>query len=43
MTDAKRGFWVQGELTPFAGFQDTGSGVRAAGEARRAKALTNCS
>ena len=34
MTDAKRGFWVQGELTPFAGFQDTGSGVRAAGEAR---------
>ncbi|MBV0891957.1 BamA/TamA family outer membrane protein [Paracoccus sp. Z118] len=33
-TDAKRGFWLQGELTPFTGFDETGSGVRALGEGR---------
>ncbi len=34
MTDARRGFWLQGELTPFTGFEDTGSGARAVAEGR---------
>ncbi|WP_299362341.1 autotransporter assembly complex family protein [uncultured Paracoccus sp.] len=34
-TDAKRGFWLSGEVTPFAGADDeTGSGLRVLGEGR---------
>ncbi|MDO5528231.1 MAG: autotransporter assembly complex family protein [Paracoccus sp. (in: a-proteobacteria)] len=33
-TDARDGFWLRGELTPFYGFGDTGSGLRAVGEGR---------
>lgn len=32
--DAKRGFYLYGEATPFAGFADTGSGARLVGEGR---------
>ncbi|TKW66803.1 MAG: outer membrane protein assembly factor [Paracoccus denitrificans] len=34
MKNAKRGFWLKGELTPFLGFNETGSGVRVTGEGR---------
>ncbi|MDP5306984.1 autotransporter assembly complex protein TamA [Paracoccus spongiarum] len=33
-TDAKRGFYLSAEATPFKGFEDTGSGVRLLGEGR---------
>lgn len=33
-TDAKRGFYLSAEATPFKGFDDTGSGVRILGEGR---------
>lgn len=33
-TDAKSGFWAKGELTPFIGRDDTGSGARLVGEGR---------
>ncbi|RJE83535.1 autotransporter assembly complex protein TamA [Paracoccus onubensis] len=32
--NAKRGFYLSAEVTPFKGFEETGSGVRALGEAR---------
>lgn len=32
--DAKRGFYLSGEVTPFLGLKGTGSGVRTLGEAR---------
>ncbi|WCR10772.1 outer membrane protein assembly factor [Paracoccus stylophorae] len=33
-TDAKRGFYLSGEATPFKGFDETGSGARLLGEGR---------
>lgn len=33
-TDAKRGYYLSGELTPFKGFEETGSGARALAEGR---------
>lgn len=33
-TDAKSGYWLQGEVTPFIGFGDTGSGAQIIGEGR---------
>src|SRR5699024_5220081 len=27
-TDAKKGYWLKGDLTPFLGLSETGSGVR---------------
>jgi translocation and assembly module TamA len=32
--NAKRGFYLEGDLVPFRGFEDTGSGVQAVGEGR---------
>lgn len=32
--NAKRGFYLSGEVQPFLGFEDTGSGVKALGEGR---------
>ncbi|WP_022708088.1 autotransporter assembly complex protein TamA [Paracoccus zeaxanthinifaciens] len=32
--NAKNGFWLQGDATPFYGFEDTDSGLRALGEGR---------
>ncbi|MBU2957207.1 autotransporter assembly complex family protein [Paracoccus sp. 1_MG-2023] len=32
--NAKRGFWLSGDATPFYGFEDTDSGLRALGEGR---------
>ena len=37
--DPKRGFWIDAELTPFQGFGDTGSGIRAKFDARGYKAV----
>ena len=34
MKSAKRGFWLSGSVTPFLGFNETGSGVRLTGEGR---------
>lgn len=34
MTDAKRGYWLSGELVPFYGFGETGSGAQIKAEAR---------
>ncbi|WBU63843.1 autotransporter assembly complex protein TamA [Paracoccus aerodenitrificans] len=34
MNNAKRGFWLEGEVTPFVGLKDTGSGVQLEGEGR---------
>lgn len=33
-TDAKSGYWLKGEVTPFLGDDDTGSGARVLGEGR---------
>lgn len=33
-TDAKHGFWLSGDVTPFIGFGDTGSGAQIIGEGR---------
>ncbi|WP_312530477.1 autotransporter assembly complex family protein [Paracoccus sp. (in: a-proteobacteria)] len=33
-TDAKKGYWLKGDLTPFLGLSETGSGVRMVGEGR---------
>ncbi|PZO67669.1 MAG: outer membrane protein assembly factor [Paracoccus denitrificans] len=33
-TNAKRGYWLYGSLTPFYGIEDTGSGVRTLAEGR---------
>ncbi|WP_134724798.1 autotransporter assembly complex protein TamA [Paracoccus luteus] len=33
-TDAKRGYWLTGTVTPFSGLDETGSGLRADAEAR---------
>lgn len=33
-TDARRGYWLKGEVTPFLGKGDTGFGARAVGEGR---------
>lgn len=33
-TDAKRGFWLSGDLVPFYGLSDTGSGAQIEGEGR---------
>lgn len=33
-TDAKHGYWLSGDLVPFVGFQDTGSGAQMIGEGR---------
>ncbi len=33
-TDPKKGYWLKGELTPFLGLSDTGSGLRAVAEGR---------
>ncbi|SDD47254.1 translocation and assembly module TamA [Paracoccus isoporae] len=34
MNNAKRGYWLSGEATPFAGLQGTGSGLQLTGEGR---------
>lgn len=34
VNDAKRGYWLNGTLTPFYGLDETGSGVRLVGEGR---------
>lgn len=33
-TDPKKGYWLKGDVTPFYGLQETGSGARILGEAR---------
>lgn len=33
-TDPKSGFWTKGDVTPFVGLDDTGTGVRVLGEGR---------
>ncbi|WBU56343.1 autotransporter assembly complex protein TamA [Paracoccus sediminicola] len=34
MNNAKDGFWLEGEVAPFLGLEDTGSGVQLSGEGR---------
>ena len=34
-TDAKRGYWLKADVTPFLGLKDTGSGARILGEGRQ--------